>query len=211
MKKSFAAGAIYLLDFEDSFTYNIVAVLREEGLFPEVIPFAEVSEFLESFWPMEKTIVIYGPGPGAPTDHRDLYPKIAKLLQHPLVFHLGICLGHQLLWNLMGVKIDRIPPVHGQAVTLNIPPWGGYFEQKDWGRRTWVQRYNSLALSGVDPNDRRFIFDQKREVVLAGRFERGLTYQFHPESVGTSDPHIFFGHCHRFLYNDSYGKYKFTH
>jgi anthranilate/para-aminobenzoate synthase component II len=27
---------------------------------------------------------------------------------------------------------------------------------------------------------------------MAGRFERGLTYQFHPESIGTDNPELFF-------------------
>ena len=123
------------------------------------------------------------------------------------LFHLGVCLGHQIIGRVQGDKVIRSQmPLHGQAVPLKIPSWEGFFPKKTWNRNIQVQRYNSLTVR------RRKVLGSLSEVldengeVLIRSFKQGISYQFHPESVGTSFPSLFFEPLKYFLYNFRYEK-----
>ena len=95
-----------------------------------------------------------------------------------------VCLGHQILWKIKGANIDRsLNPIHGQAIKVKIPHWKGLFPKRFWSKEVRVQRYNSLAVKD-SWEKKNVLFDSNREMLM-GYFERTLTYQFHPESIGT--------------------------
>lgn len=205
---------ITLIDFEDSFTYNIVAELFKLGENVRVVPYRDAAKFFEKFSIKKKHVIVYGPGPGHPLDYALLFPFIKKLFNVPQIFHLGICLGHQILWHIRGIPTKRSNcPMHGQRVLFTIPSWSSYFSQMNFGRKVKVQRYNSLSL---DFHPEKKNLDQRKQLgeefvffnneCQSGRFPQGLTYQFHPESIGTSYPKIFFDPILKFLYNEIDGK-----
>ena len=109
---------VFILDFEDSFTYNIASEMEKVGFCTEVIGFSAIKDFLARVSRSNeyRRVLVYGPGPGSPDDYRDLCPLIRPLLQDKNIFHLGICLGHQLLWaakeNIRSIASKR--PMHGQ-------------------------------------------------------------------------------------------------
>jgi anthranilate/para-aminobenzoate synthase component II len=176
---------ITLIDFDDSFTYNLVQELEAVGPDVTVIHWTDF-EVLPS-----DGILALGPGPGHPDDYQRIFPLLRDWLRkgHP---YFGVCLGHQIFWRLQGEEVVRSrTPLHGQKVELIL--------NEEW--QAWlgvrlnsikVQRYNSLAVfetSRIDPLLKTLIQDHE---ILITRGLRVLTYQFHPESVGTSYRHLFF-------------------
>lgn len=187
---------VILLDFNDSFTFNVASELYKLDILAEVIAKKDILEKLETITRAnKKCVVIYGPGPGHPDEYAQFFPIIKKALENPKIFHFGICLGHQLLWQVKGFKV--IPskiPIHGQRFKFKIPKWSE-FEQNIWDSEIDVQRYNSLVVDSSKDGD----FSYHQEEVVAGRFNRGVSFQFHPESVGTTNPSIFFKSIINFL------------
>lgn len=181
---------VIILDFFDSFTYNIANEVSKLG------PSVRVVQNSLKIWQKIETlnkrkVIILGPGPGHPDDYQIFFPLIKKSFKNINLNFLGICLGHQLIWRIKGEQVLKSQnPIHGRAVPFKIPPWEEFFKKKDWGFETLVQRYNSLTVIPSVKNKKNF--SMAGGEVMAGRFERGLTYQFHPESVGTTNPEIFF-------------------
>ncbi len=202
------APLISLLDFNDSFTFNIATYLGLLGYSFQVVPFSRIKAFLKSpFLLSNAHVLVYGPGPGHPDEYSNLFPIIKKLLRCNTLFHLGICLGHQIIGRVLGDEVVRSKnPMHAQAVSLKVPPWENCFPREAWGRSIQVQRYNSLAIRGFKAkSDINEALDQSGEVLIR-KFERGVSYQFHPESIGTSFPSLFFEPLNYFLYNFKYEK-----
>jgi anthranilate/para-aminobenzoate synthase component II len=168
---------IYIIDFEDSFTYNIATELYADEKRIEIIShldfFSEenFSIFLKDF--TGPTAVILGPGPGSPEEYRHYFLKIIELKRRPSLFLMGICLGHQLLGLIDGLTIrSSLKPAHGEQIKINFK-----------NSIIQVQRYNSLAL---------FESLNSFEEIQIRQWERGVSYQFHPESIGTEKKSLFF-------------------
>ncbi len=173
------------IDFDDSFTYNVVQELTEVGFEVEVLHWMDF-EVLP-----QVGLLVLGPGPGHPDDYQRIFPLIQDWLKQkrPL---FGLCLGHQIYWKLQGEEVIRSKdPVHGQKIKLHLnSSW------QDWlalPAEVLVQRYNSLAVPAQaairNPHVQNVI---EHEEILITRGEKVITYQFHPESVGTSYRRSFF-------------------
>lgn len=174
---------VWLIDFEDSFTYNIAAELERQQLACEIRPWQRLNERTVEL----PGLIVLGPGPGHPDDY-GVGPRISTLWSTgvPLA---GICLGHQLLGQLLGLRIERSHhPLHGAKQELSVPrAWRSLGLPK----RVSVQRYNSLAVkSGAVPSD--WEAWQWEGELMGLKHSRAISYQFHPESVGTSCPQAFF-------------------
>lgn len=171
------------LDFEDSFTYNVIQELEQSGLRVEVRHWSDFSGE-ESF-----DLLVLGPGPGHPDDYQQIFPLLTEMLkQKEKIF--GVCLGHQILWRLQGVEVSRsLLPVHGQKIELTLDSdWMQFLQLPE---RIRVQRYNSLAVKSDQCPEGFHCLIQDGEVVMS-RNSHLLSYQFHPESVGTSCRQSFF-------------------
>jgi len=174
-----------LIDFDDSFTYNLVQDLEETGFSVTVLSWTDFEELPSS------GLLVLGPGPGHPDDYLRIYPLIEKWLSSKGPF-FGVCLGHQIYWRLQGELVVRSKnPTHGQKMTLQL--------SREWSN--WlgldlklvdVQRYNSLCVPAMThPNPELKNLEQDGEIIIT-RGKNLLTYQFHPESVGTSYHMAFF-------------------
>ncbi len=163
---------VTIVDFEDSFTFNIAEVIYPSEKNCSVIHheefFLKLSDSLQNI--NSNHAVILGPGPGHPGEYLKYADKISKLMKHPQIFLMGICLGHQIIGLIKGYTVEEVAQQHhGVNSEFNFR-----------GKIIMVQRYNSLG-----------VFNGKQEIPILN-FERGVSYQFHPESVGTSDPATFF-------------------
>jgi anthranilate synthase component 2 len=173
---------IIIVDFEDSFTYNIASVLfpleNELKVIPHQIFFK--SNYEEILIRNEKCAVILGPGPGHPSEFYSYFELIKNLMAKKSIYVMGICLGHQIL-GLIENKIIKEAEikVHGQTEEI-------LFKNQKYN----VQRYNSLA-----------VYENDKEVNLSV-FERGVSYQFHPESIGTEKNIVFFQDLLDFIKQD---------
>ena len=167
------------IDFEDSFSFNIVQELTLVGFEVTVINWNDYDEN-----PLDGLLVA-GPGPGHPDDYVSIFHLFKRWLSEdrPL---FGVCLGHQIFWRLQGGEVVRSKePLHGQRVLLNLTE-----EWKQWlgiNEKVYVQRYNSLSVPGKfsEKNPYCINFIQDNEILMT-RTNRVITYQFHPESIGTT-------------------------
>lgn len=171
--------SVCLVDFDDSFTYNIVQEVQDLGLRVRVLHWMDFDEL-----PAEDVLLL-GPGPGHPEDYQRIFPLVEKWLKQKKAF-FGVCLGHQIFWKLQGESVVRSrEPMHGQSIEIELPvDWQEYLQLPELVR---VQRYNSLAVPAQaalrNPQTQNLIVQDE---ILITRGERLLTYQFHPESMGTS-------------------------
>jgi anthranilate synthase component 2 len=168
---------IIIVDFNDSFTYNIANVLYPHCPHLKVIShefffnteqIEEISERTK-----QRLAIILGPGPGHPDDYQIYYEEIKKLMGLRHIYLMGICLGHQMIGKVLGKEISPAQTIiHGESIKYN-------FKEKNLR----VQRYNSLAV--YEKNDRK-------NEILELKLEQGISYQFHPESIGTTENLVFF-------------------
>lgn len=175
---------IYIIDFEDSFTFNIatelyayekdIQVVSHQDFFsPKKFP-----AFLESI--KTPTAIILGPGPGDPVEYTNYFSYIKALKNNSSIFLMGICLGHQLMALIDGMSVRAsLKPTHGGQVKIN-------FDNKN----ILVQRYNSLGV---------FESRKSQNEIQVRQWVRGVSYQFHPESIGTENRPLFFKELLDFL------------
>lgn len=176
---------VCFLDFDDSFSYNVVQELVALGLEVQVLHWMDFENLPEA------DLLVLGPGPGHPDDYQRIFPLVESWLKSGKSL-LGICLGHQIFWRMQGEEVVQSrEPLHGQKVKLSLT--------QDW--QEWltlpgtveVQRYNSLCVIAQsalrNPHLTNFIQDDE---ILITRGKGVLTYQFHPESMGTSFRRSFF-------------------
>ena len=100
---------VVLIDHNDSFTYNIVDLLRK---FKEVKIQVINYQNLETQQLKNFDKIILSPGPGLPKN----YPKTREVIKqfHQTKSILGICLGHQLISEFFGLQLYNLQEVkHG--------------------------------------------------------------------------------------------------
>lgn len=193
---------ILLVDFNDSFTMNIYSECICLGLSIDVINWTQLSDYHLQF-----PAIIFGPGPGHPNEYTKAKSFLKKYLLKKNRFFMGICLGHQILGDLLSFKVTYSKQkLHGQSIKVKIPNWN-IFRQVEVGKQVSVQRYNSLCLVDskeciVDQNI--FKCEEIKGEIMMLMGKKFISYQFHPESVGTSFPEMFFRPIYNFAYNISY-------
>jgi len=175
---------ILVIDNYDSFTYNLVHILRELGLSNEIevrrndkIP-VEYADDFES--------LLFSPGPGLPSEAGIMPEMIEKYGGSKKI--LGVCLGHQAIAEVFGAKIFNLPIVfHGVATKVNLTQVRDpLFESLPESFR--VCRYHSWAVAPQSLNDNLQVtaLDDEGNIMAikhATYNVRGV--QFHPESVMT--------------------------
>jgi anthranilate/para-aminobenzoate synthase component II len=190
---------VVIVDFNDSFTWNIFSILKEMDKSLEI----EVVHWLDFEIPStQRSVVILGPGPGHPNEYKKIRNKIRAMLKDDSLYLMGICLGHQLIAQTMIFRIISSKSlVHGQCEQITLPAWKGLFPKDLSGKTVEVQRYNSLAVQEQQKSKPELRTLVKRGEVLMMKYKNGVSYQFHPESVGTTCPSSFFEEALKFLYN----------
>lgn len=197
---------LYLCDFNDSFTYNIFSTLSE--FYPDVEVKVVSEENLDGLFQViiaedEACGIILGPGPGHPYRYEHLFNSLEVIFAKPNIFVMGICLGHQLYWLLKGYSVEHCQrPSHGQIVRYELPT--SISEKFSLPLSISVQRYNSLAVileaeahKSLEVDGHK-VFQVDNEVIMSVG-PNLVTYQFHPESIGTTCPEQFFKQLVDFL------------
>ncbi len=173
---------ILLFDNYDSFTYNLLHILKELGADVEVhrndrISLDEVARFDK---------ILLSPGPGIPCESGILLPLIRRYAPEKSI--LGVCLGEQAIGEAFGAKLINLSDVHhGIASEIHVVADEPLFS--GMGERFTAGRYHSWVVSGEDfPACLEITAeaDDGREIMAIRHREydvRGI--QFHPESVLT--------------------------
>ncbi len=187
---------IAICDFDDSFTYNLLSDLSSLSNIV-IIPKKDIVNFLTSLVDTtQRVVVVLGPGPGNPDEYSEFLAPIKSILLKKNIFLFGVCLGHQLIWKTMGLDWSRSKnPVHGQSFSAKF---------KFFNKPIRFQRYNSLSVTGREDQMDAFLKDGWIMEFIDNEFMLGskgniLTYQFHPESVGSSRKDLLYSPIKRFL------------
>lgn len=173
---------VILIDHNDSFTFNIVEVLRQiKNCEVQVVNYNKITiELIKGF---DK--IIFSPGPGLPKD----YNKTIKIVdtffrQKPI---LGICLGQQIICTYFGANLYNMETIiHGVKKEIHITTKSKLFKNAPIKIR--VGLYHSWAVSNTKfPKDLLITSTGVDGTIMSVEHEKYPLYgiQFHPESFLT--------------------------
>ncbi len=173
---------ILVIDNYDSFTYNLVHILKKfEGVTVDVRRNDEVADGE----PDNYDKIVFSPGPGLPEEAGSLLSVIRNYAgKKPL---LGVCLGHQAIGECFGGTLQNMNNVlHGIATPITVVSKSYLFDNMpetfEAGRyHSWIVEKQTLPsvleITSLDHEGRIMSF-QHKDFDIQG-------VQFHPESVLT--------------------------
>jgi anthranilate synthase component 2 len=175
---------ILVLDNYDSFTYNLVHLIRENGYDVDIFRNDKIS--LEEVGAYDK--ILLSPGPGIP-DEAGIMKLVVKEYG-PTKSILGICLGHQGIAEVYGASLFNIPKVlHGVTSTTSIIDDSEYLFNEVVSPFQ-ATHYHSWAVLPETVTPELKITAVNEEGLIMGLSHvsydvKGL--QFHPESIMTPE------------------------
>lgn len=175
---------ILVLDNYDSFTYNLVYIVRQLGYGDQMDVFRNDKISVEDVAKYDK--ILLSPGPGIPSE-AGIMPELLKEYSSSKSI-LGVCLGHQAIGEAFGGGLINLSEVlHGVASQVKTEKdllFEGIPETFNIGRyHSWVIDEESLSP------DLEVIARTPDQQIMAVRHKefavRGV--QFHPESILTEN------------------------
>ncbi len=173
---------ILLLDNYDSFTFNLVHIVKELGYEIDVVRNDKIA--LEAVDAYDK--ILLSPGPGIPEEAGILLPLIERYA--PTKSILGVCLGEQAIGQVFGTKLINLQEVyHGISSVIDVvadePLFKGMGNPFMGGRyHSWVVDPENLPecleVTAIERESRQIMALRHKEYDVKG-------IQFHPESVLT--------------------------
>jgi len=175
---------ILVIDNYDSFTFNLVHYLMEQGAEVEVVRNDALSA--AQALATGATGFLLSPGPCTPNEagiSLDLVGACADAGK-PL---LGVCLGHQSIGQYFGGKVVRGGLMHGKTSPVTHDGTGVF---ADIPSPFTATRYHSLIVTDIPEclavnatsDDTHVMGFRHRELPIHG-------VQFHPESIATEHGH----------------------
>lgn len=175
---------ILVLDNYDSFTYNLVHIIRELGYGENLDVYRNDKISLDDVARYDK--IVLSPGPGIPSE-AGIMPELIK--RYASRKHIiGICLGHQAIAENFGATLYNMPEVlHGIRTPATVlKPKDPIF--KGLPKNLDVAHYHSWAVERDSINgEMEILAEDEDKCVMALRHKNLPLYglQFHPESVIT--------------------------
>ncbi|MFI3261519.1 MAG: aminodeoxychorismate/anthranilate synthase component II [Rikenellaceae bacterium] len=175
--------SIIIIDNYDSFTYNLVHLVRELGVENikvvrnDKVTFEEIEQY---------DGILLSPGPGIPSEAGLLKDIILKFA--PTKPILGVCLGEQAIGECFGATLINLKSVH-HGIQSNVKIVGdkeGLFKGLD--ERIDVGRYHSWVVSTEDfPEELEItaVSDEGEIMAIRHKTHNVAGIQFHPESILT--------------------------
>lgn len=173
---------ILILDNYDSFTYNLVHLVKELGYTDidvhrnDKINLPEVDKYDK---------IILSPGPGVPSEAGILIPLLKEY--HSKKSILGVCLGHQAIGESYGAQLTNLEDVyHGISTPIEVIESDILFNDLD--NKFDVGRYHSWIVSSENlPADLVITAKDEHGQIMALKHKTDDVHgvQFHPESVLT--------------------------
>ena len=176
---------IYIIDHQDSFTWNVV---HQFSMFDEVYcsNYFEINQKKIN----ESNIIVLSPGPGSPKD----YPTTSKIYKKYKGNKkiIGICLGYQQILHNEGGKIVQQRKIyHGFQSKIKVTKESKLFKKN---KTFEVGRYHSLKLD--EPFNSKNIkitmrcFNTNIAMGIEDHKNNVFGFQFHPESFLTKNGKI---------------------
>ena len=176
---------VLLIDNYDSFVYNLVQYVGEQGAEPLV--YRNDALTLDESKDLKPDRIIISPGPGNPVDPK--YFGISFEILNSLsksIPTLGVCLGHQGIGHVFGGKIINSPTImHGKTSSI-------YHNGKNIFRGLTnpitATRYHSLSVDRLSLPEKLIITATSEDGEIMGIQHSDYPIygvQFHPESIMT--------------------------
>ncbi len=185
---------VLLVDFYDSFTYNIQHYLVNIGCEVDVIR----EDQLDVSSVYDYDCVVLSPGPGLPSEKKNIF-SIITLCRNSLPI-MGICLGMQAISEVLGgVLVNQNEVMHGRKVQVDVLKKGVLFN--DLPEKINVGLYHSWKVEGLEE---QFITAKSASGVIMA-IESSDEYlfgvQFHPESILTEHGELVLANFIQFVKN----------
>ena len=175
---------ILVVDNYDSFTYNLVYLIRDLGFRPTV--WRNDQFRLDQVKAFDK--IVLSPGPGIPSEAGLMTELLNQFSSSKSI--LGVCLGHQAIGEAFGCQLINLTEVyHGVATEIEVI-------SKDESlfsgmpSRFQVGRYHSWAIEPDSVSDILEVtaIDAKGQVMAVSHKQFDVKgVQFHPESILTEN------------------------
>jgi anthranilate synthase component 2 len=177
---------ILLVDNYDSFSYNLYQMIGELNPNIKVVRNDELS--LSEIGEINPDSIVISPGPGRPKDAGISIDLIREF--HDKVPILGICLGHQAIYEAFGGNISYSKILmHGKSSEIVIDNENPLFY--NLSSEISVGRYHSLsAREETLPEHFSIIAKSKDDNEIMGIAHNDFPIyglQFHPESILSSN------------------------
>ena len=171
---------ILIIDNNDSFTYNIVELIRKNSHYViDVIKSTECK--ISDIIPYKK--IIFSPGPGVSDD----FPIMKTILSDEVNFGnkhiLGICLGFQAICEFYGGElINKNTVTHGERHILKIEPNSKLLNNINY--ESYIGLYHSWEIAKKSITNPLKITGYANGSVMAIEHDTKNIFgvQFHPES-----------------------------
>ena len=169
---------ILVINNHDSFTYNLVDLIRQLQVRFDVVSIEELSlDCVEGY-----THILISPGPDVPSTYPQLFAMLERFYQTKSI--LGVCLGHQTLCEFFGGELYNLPRVrHGLKRRLNVLLNSGLF--LGLPAEFEIGLYHSWAVQTESiPETLEITAVCDDEIVMATQHKNLpiFSVQFHPES-----------------------------
>ncbi|GAB5418235.1 MAG: aminodeoxychorismate/anthranilate synthase component II [Crocinitomicaceae bacterium] len=165
----------------DSFVYNLVRYLKEEGC--QVLVQRNDQVDMEALQSCDG--ILLSPGPGIPSEAGALNDVIKHFVRKKPM--LGVCLGHQALAEYFGGTLALAPvPMHGKSSTIRNTGKSKLF--KNLPEAIEIGRYHSWIVKNPAPDELTITATYEDEIMAFEHTQLPIFgVQFHPESILT--PH----------------------
>ena len=180
---------ILVIDNYDSFTYNLVQLLKTMYSGPVEVRRNDQIDFVEIL-EMNPAGIVISPGPGSPKNEADFGVNL-EVIQKQIQLDcpiLGVCLGHQGIAFAFGAEVgSAVKIMHGKTSKVELDSTSKLFSKL--GESLEVMRYHSLAVKeNTMPACLRVTardIESGEVMALEHRTAQIYGIQFHPESIGT--------------------------
>ena len=175
---------ILVIDNYDSFTYNLVQMLGALGADLEVYRNDVITA--EEVAARKPAGVVISPGPCGPRESAGAMDIVRRMASDCPV--LGVCLGHQIIGEVFGARIERAPaPMHGKTSSIAHDAKGLFTNVSNPFEAC---RYHSLHVVESGFPDDLVVTARSDDGIVMGLRHAELPLegiQFHPESILTPD------------------------
>lgn len=176
----------FMIDNRDSFVYNLSAYMEELGEEVRVVHCDKVN--LDELAALSPEGIVLSPGPGTPGEA--VISREALLRFAGRIPILGVCLGHQVIGETFGARVEKgARPMHGKVTDI-VHDGTGVFAGLPAQYK--VTRYHSLTVKEESLPGCLEVTARSADGAVMGIRHRKLPVygvQFHPEAVLTEYGH----------------------
>ena len=178
---------LLLIDNYDSFTYNLVHYLGEQGAEMKVLRNDAIN--VQEAMALKPEGILLSPGPGTP-DQAGICLALTEAAAETGTPLMGVCLGHQTIGQVFGGKVIRCHEiVHGKMGTMHHEDASVF---KGLPSPFEATRYHSLVVERETLPDCLEVTAALEDGTIMGLQHKDLPIhgvQFHPESIASEHGH----------------------